>query len=209
MPPALQAKLLRFLEDRCFRRVGGVGDVQSDVRVVAATHRDLQRRVAEGLFREDLYYRLSVLHVHLPAVRDRGNDLTLLARHFIRHFAALYDKPGAHLGPSAFARLAQHPWRGNVRELKHVLERAVFLAEHDEIAACDLTLPSVEQSPPGFTLPSRGICLERLERDLVDQALERCQGNRSRAAALLGLTRDQIRHRIAKFGLSYTHASED
>jgi DNA-binding NtrC family response regulator len=206
MVPALQSKLLRFLEEKAFRRVGGAADIRVDVRVIAATNRDLEGQVKAGKFREDLYYRLNVLRVELPPLRDRSDDIPLLAQHFIEMFGREFKRPARGLSPAAEKALSTYTWPGNVRELKNLVERAVLLAEgtmlepHDFDSLHTSRLKS-DASAAGFTLPAEGINLEDVEKNLVVQALDRVHGNQTRAAALLGLHRDQIRYRIEKFGL--------
>jgi transcriptional regulator with PAS, ATPase and Fis domain len=198
----LQAKLLRFLEEKAFRRVGGSADIRVDVRVIAATNRNLEEAVRAGRFREDLYYRLRVLPIALPPLRERAGDVPLLAARFVEGFNREFGKKVRGLAPDARAALDAYPWPGNVRELRNVLERAVLLAEHDLLRAEDVSI----LAPPaalaaGFELPAGGVALEELEKELVIQALRRSAGNQTRAGRLLGLNRDQIRYRIEKFGL--------
>ena len=204
MSPPLQAKLLRFLEEHAFRRVGGTSEIRPDVRVVAATHRDLSAMVRDGTFREDLYYRLSVLHVHMPPLRERDGDVSRLARYFVGHFARDLGAPVEGISEASLARLERSRWPGNVRELRNVIERAVLLAERPVLEPDDfgeLGDRAAAVTPRRFRLPPDGIDLEELERDLVRQALERTHGNRTRAARLLGINRDRIRYRVEKFGL--------
>ncbi len=208
MAPTLQAKLLRFLEERAFRRVGGTTELRPDVRVIAATHRDLAEMVREGTFREDLFYRLSVLHVHIPPLRERTGDVPLLARSFVEHFARDLGAPVTGISPAAIERLGAYDWPGNVRELRNAVERAVLLAEQATLEPDDFgglgagaAAPAATRGAAGFRLPPEGLSLVDLEEDLVRQALERTRGNRTRAARLLGVNRDQIRYRIEKFGL--------
>ena len=206
MAPALQAKLLRFLEEKAFRRVGGSGDIQVDVRVIAATNRELEDLVRAGKFRDDLFYRLNVLRVEVPPLRARREDIPLLAQYFVEAYAREFKRPVRGLTPGAEAALNAYAWPGNVRELRNLVERAVLLAEGDRLTPADFeSLHTARSVTPaaqdGFTLPPEGINLEDVERRLVVQALERVGGNQTRAAALLGLHRDQIRYRIEKFGL--------
>ncbi len=201
MPPALQAKLLRFLEERAFKRVGGLEDLRVDVRVIAATNRDLEEAVREGVLRRDLYYRLKVLPVRMPPLRERLDDIPLLAEHFVSSFNREFRKRVRGVSDEGLALLRTHPWEGNVRELRNAIERAMLFAESEQLERADF--PSLGAALPraGFQLPPEGIDLEALERSLVVQALEREAGNRTRAAALLGMSRDQMRYRVEKFGL--------
>ncbi len=207
MTPALQAKLLRFLEEKTFRRVGGMSDVHVDVRVVAATNRQLEEAVRAGKFRDDLYYRLNVLRIEVPPLRDRDGDIALLAQHFVEAFAKEFKRKVPGLSAEAVRRLEAYSWPGNVRELRNLVERAVLMADDGPLQADDFgtiggptATPSTGDAPP-FTLPHEGVNLEEVERSLVVQALTRSAGNQTKAAALLGLHRDQIRYRIEKFGL--------
>jgi two-component system response regulator AtoC len=205
--PPVQAQLLRVLEDKAFRRVGGTTDIQVDVRVVAATSANLEERVREGKFRGDLYYRLNVLRVEVPPLRARGADIPLLAQHFVDIFGAELMRPVAGVSPAAQAALAAYSWPGNVRELRNLVERAVLLAGEDTLQPGDFEALHHGHAPAAavtgaFSLPAGGVQLEDVERNLVVQALQRVGGNQTRAAALLGLHRDQIRYRIEKFGLA-------
>jgi DNA-binding NtrC family response regulator len=206
MAPVLQAKLLRFLEEKAFRRVGGSGDIHVDVRVVAATNRNLEEHVREGKFRDDLYYRLNVLRVEVPPLRARGDDIALLGQYFVDSFSKEFKRPVQSLSPAAEASLRAYSWPGNVRELRNLVERAVLLSEGDLLQPSDFESLHTAHLPPvnghgGFNLPVEGVQLEDVEKSLVMQALERAGGNQTRAAALLGLHRDQIRYRIEKFSL--------
>ena len=202
MEPALQAKLLRVLEEKRFRRVGGTADIDADVRIVAATHADLRARVRAGTFRQDLYYRLAVLLVDVPSLRVRKEDVEELALFFLGRVCMSAGKRCVHLSRSAVRKLEQYDWPGNVRELRNVIERAVYLTDGASIRAADLQLASsCGSSTPMFALPPEGIDLDALQRDLVVQALERSRGNVTQAARLLGLNRDQMRSRVQKYGL--------
>jgi len=200
MTPGLQAKLLRFLEEKTFKRVGGLGDIRVDVRVVAATNRDLEREVKAGKFREDLFYRLQVMPIALPSVRERRGDVTLLARYFIDQFNREFRKRVRGLSPAAATLLEQYKWPGNVRELRNAIERAMLLSDREYLEPQDFTLTRTV-SPTEFKLPAEGVNLEEVERQLLVQALERAGGNQTQAAQLLGINRDQVRYRIEKFGL--------
>jgi DNA-binding NtrC family response regulator len=195
----LQAKLLRVLEEHAFQRVGGSDRIRTNVRLIASTHCNLRAEVAAGRFREDLYYRLAVLHVSLPPLCTREGDVEQLSKHFVRRFSTLYGKEVRGLSADALSILTRHGWPGNVRELKHVIERAILLTESETLRVADLSsLNERTYSDYCLTLPTQGLDLAQLERDLLKQALQRVQGNKTRAGALLGLTRDQVRHRAAK-----------
>lgn len=203
MVPALQAKLLRVLEEKSFKRVGGAGDIRVDVRVVAATNRNLEEQVKKGGFRSDLYYRLNVLPIRLPALREHAEDVPALAGFFVDAFNREFKKRISGVSPAASALLKGHGWPGNVRELRNVVERAMLLTEGDRLDVHDFTaLKTGLGGGDPFELPAGGVELEALERSLVVQALSRAGGNQTKAAALLGLNRDQIRYRIEKFGLT-------
>jgi two-component system response regulator AtoC len=203
MSPLLQSKLLRFLEDKTFRRVGGSTDITVDVRVIAATNRDLEAAVAREQFRQDLYYRLQVLSVPLPPLRERDGDIELLAKYFLDQFNREFGKNVQSLAPEALRLLNCHPWPGNIRELRNVLERAVLLSDEEVLRPEDLRViaPRGALSDEAFRLPARGLDFAALEKDLVRQALTRAHGNQTQAARLLGMTRDQIRYRVQKFKL--------
>lgn len=205
MPPGLQAKLLRFLEDRTFRRVGGTTEISVDVRVIAATNRDIDRAIAEGQFRADLMFRLNVISIRLPPLRERGEDIRILAQHFVTDFAQEFKKPIARIHDAAYHKLLEYAWPGNVREIRNVIERAVLLCRGDTIGPNDLVLGGGEQPLRGadglFALPPDGIDLRELENSLIRQALERTSNNQTKAAKLLNLTRDAFRYRLEKLGM--------
>src|SRR5262245_45761288 len=203
MQPMLQAKLLRFLEEKQFKRVGGALDIKVDVRVIAATNRSLQEEVKKGQFREDLFYRLNVMAVELPPLRERRGDVPLLINHYIDGFNTEFRKKIRGVSPAVMSALQSYHWRGHVRELRNAVESAMLLAEGNELNESHfpmLTAGDAELST-GMGLPPEGINLEALERSLVVQALERSGWNQTKAATLLGLNRDQIRYRIEKFDL--------
>jgi two-component system response regulator AtoC len=203
MAPMLQAKLLRFLEERAFRRVGGGTDIRVQVRVIAATNRNLEEEVKRGRFREDLYYRLNVMPIVMPSVRERQDDIPRLIAFYVDSYNAEFRKRIRRVAPAAMERLKAYPWPGNVRELRNAVERAMLLAEGDELTIDHF--PIVEKRSADLSesveLPAGGIDLEQLERSLVVQALTRSGWNQTRAATLLGVNRDQIRYRIEKFKL--------
>jgi two-component system response regulator AtoC len=202
MTPGLQSKLLRFLEEKTFKRVGGLADVRVDVRVIAATNRDLESEVKAGRFREDLFYRLQVMPIVLPPLRDRRGDVLLLAASYIDRYNAEFRKRVKGVSPDAELLLEQYRWPGNVRELRNAIERAMLLADRDWLVPEDFTTLSRPAQQAAFKLPPGGVSLDEVERQLLVQALDRCRGNQTRAGALLGINRDQVRYRIEKFGLA-------
>jgi transcriptional regulator with PAS, ATPase and Fis domain len=203
MLPGLQAKLLRFLEEKTFKRVGGSADIRVDVRVIAATNRTLEDEVRQGRFREDLYYRLNVLPIPLPPLRDRSKDIPALVNYYVDAYNREFKKRVKGVTKEAMSRLQTYRWPGNVRELRNAVERAMLLVDGTELTPAEFPVAAGVPSPltEGVPLPSEGIDLEQLERSLVVQALERSGWNQTRAAALLGINRDQIRYRIEKFKL--------
>lgn len=209
MPPGLQAKLLRFLEDRTFRRVGATTEISVDVRIIAATNRDLEKAIKEGQFRSDLMFRLDVVPIDLPPLRERGADVGLLAQHFVAGFAKEFRKPITKIDDQAQARLSSYGWPGNVRELRNVVERAVLLSQGDTLKSEDFVVGRANrQTESGyFVLPPDGVELRELEADLIRQSLARADNNQTKAAKLLGLSRDALRYRVEKLGL-LPHASD-
>jgi two-component system, NtrC family, response regulator AtoC len=209
MVPALQAKLLRFLEEKTFKRVGGAVDIRVDVRVIGATNRHLQEEVRQGRFREDLFYRLNVLPIPLPPLRELIEDLPLLVTFYVDAYNHEFKKRVRGISPEAMKQLQCYAWPGNIRELRNAIERAMLLSESDTLGAEDFagagTVPL--RLTDQVELPAAGIDLEQLERSLCVQALERTNWNQTRAAALLGLNRDQIRYRIEKFQLERATSS--
>jgi DNA-binding NtrC family response regulator len=202
MTHALQAKLLRFLEEKTFKRVGGLADIRVDVRVIAATNRDLEQEVTAGKFREDLFYRLQVMPIHLPPLRERRGDVPVLANYFIDRFNREFRKHVRGLSADATELLQQYGWPGNVRELRNAIERAMLLIDRHWLEPGDFTTLTRTVNPTQFRLPPEGVNLEEVERQLLVQALERADGNQTQAAQLLGINRDQVRYRIEKFGLT-------
>jgi two-component system response regulator AtoC len=206
MPTALQSKLLRFLEERTFRRVGGSTEISVDVRMIAATNRDIEKAIEEKLFRSDLMFRLNVVPIYLPPLRERGNDIKLLTQHFVAKFADEFKKPVTQVQDEAYAKLQSYSWPGNVRELRNVVERAVLLSRGDTIATSDIVLgragaDATAETHGGYMLPAGGISFHELENSLIRQALERANHNQTQAAKLLGLSRDAFRYRLDKLGL--------
>ena len=212
MKPGLQAKLLRLIEEKTFRRVGGVKDLRVDVRIIAATNRDLAKAMQEEQFRKDLYFRLKVFPIHIPPLREHPEDILPLATSFITRFNREMRREILGLHPEAQACLKSYAWPGNVRELRNVIERGMILASGDtlgvehllpEIGAGPVELTPSPPAPPRaapVALPTDGLRLEEVERDLVRQALEATEGNQVRAARLLGISRDALRNRMKKFG---------
>jgi DNA-binding NtrC family response regulator len=179
-----------------------------DVRVIAATNRNLEDQVREHKFREDLYYRLNVLRIEMPPLRERGRDIVLLARHYLEQFARDFRRRTRALSAPAEAALLAYSWPGNVRELRNLIERAVLLAEGETLESADFETVHTLRSGTApadaagdISLPAAGVKLDDVEKRLVTLALERTNGNQTRAAALLGLHRDQIRYRMEKYGL--------
>ncbi len=205
MAPATQAKVLRVLQERRFERLGGAQPIEVDVRVVAATHRDLEAEVAAGRFREDLYYRLRVVVVLLPPLRERPEDLPALAARFLAQLADRLGRPPKTLTPGALAALARHAWPGNVRELRNVLEQAAVLSERDALEAGDLRLGPAAPSPPddpsvSFAEAKRR-AVDGFERAYLLRALRAHGGNVSRTAEAIGMVRQSLQQKMRELGL--------
>jgi two-component system, NtrC family, response regulator AtoC len=203
----MQAKLLRFLEDRNFRRIGGTKTISVDVRIISATNKDLLRAIEDKSFRNDLYYRLQVIPVYLPPLRERKDDILLLAQHFIDHFNKEFNKNVKGISGMAEKMLTEYSWPGNVRELKNVVERAIILGNEETLLMEHLPLEIVAKSATSavastttFRLPPEGVDIEEVEKELIRQALENCDWNQSRAAKKLNLGIDAFRYRMKKFG---------
>jgi two-component system, NtrC family, response regulator AtoC len=201
MTAGLQSKLLRFLEEKTFKRVGGLSDIRVDVRVVAATNRNLEDEVRAGRFREDLFYRLQVMPITLPPLRERKGDISLLIDYYVDRYNREFRKRVRGVTPEARALLEQYRWPGNVRELRNAIERAMLLVERDWLAVEDFASLMRSSVPSAFRLPADGVSLDDVEKQLLVQALDRCNGNQTHAGQLLGINRDQVRYRIEKFGL--------
>jgi len=209
MKPAVQAKFLRVLQEREFQRLGGTKTQKANLRVIAATNRDLRAGLATGDFREDLYYRLHVFAIRLPALRERPEDIPTLVEHFITELGpTVLGRPAAGITGEAHERLLSHSWPGNVRELRNAVERALILSDGRMITPEHLPAPSEappEAAPPVAVLhefPPDGLDLEAQERELVERALRHAGQNKAKAARLLGLTRTKLYTRMERFGLS-------
>ncbi len=206
MPLGLQAKLLRFLEERMFRRVGGTTELSVDVRVIAASNRDIEKAMEEGKFRNDLMFRLNVIPIYLPPLRTRGDDVRLLTQHFVDTFAQEFRKPIQRIEEEAYVKLGGYSWPGNVRELRNVLERAVLLCKGDTIGGDDVVVGRVDSAGASvdfshITLPPGGLDLRELESKLIREAMARTDNNQTKAAKLLKLSRDALRTRLEKLGI--------
>jgi two-component system response regulator PilR (NtrC family) len=203
MPMSLQSKFLRAIENGTFRRVGGTADLKVDVRIIAATNRDLEERVAEGAFREDLYFRLNVIPVHMPPLRERVEDIPLLVEHFIRK----YSDGGRQFSGSAMKRLMQYPWKGNVRELENMVERVLLFTDTDIVTDADIPEEILSHGSGQERLPEigEGIDIEALlseqEKKYLVEALKLSGGKKKDAAGLLGLTFRSFRHKLSKYGI--------
>ena len=204
MKPATQAKLLRVLEGHPFERVGGGELVQVDVRVVAATNRPLEKMVAEGTFRRDLFFRLQVVEIYVPPLRERKEDVEQLAQHFLRLYARQTGRDLKGFSAAALEKLKSYDWPGNVRELKNVVERAVVLGQGDEVQPEDIGLTNI---PPGVDDPDepasgyRPTSLEEVEKKHIEETLSYTKWNKTRAAAILGIERSTLDRKIHKYGL--------
>ncbi|MFN7145404.1 MAG: sigma-54 interaction domain-containing protein, partial [Myxococcota bacterium] len=207
LPLGMQAKLLRALENRKFRRVGGVADIPMNVAVIAATNRNLRDEVKAGRFREDLFFRLHVVPIEVPALRERREDIPALVHHFVERLNKSFGRSVKGTSGAAMDLLQRYRWPGNVRELRNVMERTVILMQEDVIQAADLPPELRFQGGSGaapvtpgcpFVLPEEGVDLEGVERGLLEQALARTAGNQSAAARLLGISRYALRYRMEK-----------
>jgi DNA-binding NtrC family response regulator len=209
MSPSTQAKILRAVQDGRVERLGGEDPVTVDVRVVTATHRDLRSEVEAGRFREDLFYRLNVVNLHLPPLRERGDDVLLLARHFAASFCGELKRPALPFSPEASESIRRHRWPGNVRELRNAVERAVLLCEGPSIAPADLGLEergaprSADTGSFRFHFPSAGLPLKEAEKELIVAALERAHWVQKEAAKLLGITKRAMHYKVELHSLTH------
>ena len=207
VPGTIQVKLLRVLQDRDFERLGGTKTLKVDVRIVAATNQDLRAALEQGSFREDLYYRLNVVPINIPPLRERKEDIPYLVDHFVERFARESGKPLRGITPAAQKALMEFHWPGNVRELENIIERAVALSSGDVIDVADIRLdlsPMKAGAAPAtnaVAFPPEGTTLEQFEDEIIKEALRRAGGNKSQAARLLGLSRNALRYRLSKMGV--------
>ncbi len=207
MKLSTQSKLLKIIENKVFKRIGGVKDISVDLRIIAATNKNLAEEVRNDNFREDLYYRLKVIPVMLPALRERRDDILLLAKYFVEEFNREFKKNVKGISKETAKAFANYHWPGNVRELRNVIERAMILENEDyilpehlpvEILSFDSKRSAAEAAP--ISIPPGGLDIEEVERELIKQALDLAKWNQTRAARLLNLTRDALRYRMQKFG---------
>ena len=209
IPLMLQAKLLRVLEEQCFRRLGGLKDIRVDLRVIAATNKNLREAVKEGAFRQDLYFRLNVIQIVIPPLRERPEDILPMARFFVEHYNRKFKRSIDSLTDEAARSLLAHLWPGNVRELRNAIERAMILEESSRIRPSSLPISvtrpeaarAVQALDFGPQFPADGMSLEDNERQLLAKALEKTSGNQTQAARLLRITRDTLRYKMKKFNL--------
>jgi len=212
MSPNLQVKLLKVIEEKKFRRLGGTEDVEVKMRIVAATNRDLRKSLEDGSFREDLFYRLNVLSVVLPPVRDRGDDVILLAEHFVREYCRQYNRSVKTLSPESKQLLKEYKWPGNVREIKNAIERAVLLGDGNAILPEDISVSirsytnlASSESREGkklfLNIGPEGLSLVEAEKRLIAEVLKLSRGNRSKAAKMLGVSRPRLLRKIRRYGL--------
>jgi two-component system NtrC family response regulator len=199
LPAQVQVKLLRFLQEKCFQRVGGRQEIHSDARIVAATNRNLEESVASGKFREDLYFRLAVVVLKLPPLRERGDDIILVAKAFLQNFGVEHGKPGLTFAADALRALTLHSWPGNIRELQNRVRRAVIMADGKRVSARNLELTAALSALPPQTLKE---ARESLERQMVQDALRRHCGKITAAALELGVSRPTLYELMEKLGIA-------
>jgi DNA-binding NtrC family response regulator len=208
MSLALQAKLLRFLEDKTFRPVGANLSISVDVRIIAASNQELNQKIRQGGFLSDLLYRIEVIKIKAPCLKERKEDIPLLCKHFVEHYARHYRKPVQGLNSPCLEALAQYHWPGNVRELKNCLARAVILSRSKTIKTQDLPAkitsspPKKNRSLPGFNLAEPGRSIKEMEASLIQNTMEHCKGNKSLAARMLGISRKGLYQKLKRLGLN-------
>ena len=203
VPPAIQVKLLRVLQEREFERLGGTKTLKVDVRLIAATNRDLRAALEDGTFREDLYYRLNVVAIDIPPLRDHKEDIPALANFFLEKFARESGKPIRGITPAAMKLLMDFHWPGNVRELENIIQRGVTLSAGSTLDAADIHLdpPSPRAVAGAPTVLPAGMTLDQWEDETIREALRQANGNKSQAARALGLSRNALRYRLSKIGV--------
>ena len=203
MPPAVQVKLLRVLQEREFERLGGSKTIHVDVRIIAATNQDLRAALEQGTFREDLYYRLNVVPISLPPLRERKEDIPYLSDHILAKFAGDTGNRVGIISQGAADKLMAYHWPGNVRELENIIERGMVLAQSETVEADDIRLDHATASSQSDQAPflPEGITLEQYEQELIREALRRTGDNKSQAARLLGMTRNALRYRLSQMGV--------
>ena len=203
LTPAVQVKLLRVLQEKEFERVGGIETIKANVRVIAATNRDLREMVNQGTFREDLFYRLNVIPIELPPLRQRKADIPSLIDHFVERFCKEMGRNKISFDKEAIDILINYPWKGNIRELENVIERIVILNQGEQVSKMALPKEVISQNSDGkvFELPEQGIDLDQLEKSFIEQALRRTDNNQTQAAKLLGITRHTLIYRMEKHGM--------
>ncbi|HEV2618087.1 MAG TPA: sigma-54 dependent transcriptional regulator [Candidatus Acidoferrales bacterium] len=210
VPPAIQVKLLRVLQERQFERLGGTKTLKVDVRLIAATNRDLRAALEEGTFREDLYYRLNVVAIDIPPLREHKDDIPALANFFLGRFARESGKPVREITPAAMKLLMDFYWPGNVRELENILERGVTLSSGPMLDAADIHLDTRSPNHQAGAAPviPEGMTLDKWEQEIIREALRRANGNKSQAARALGLSRNALRYRLSQMGVNDTAEKE-
>lgn len=204
MPLSMQVKLLRVIQERSFERLGGTETIKVEIRIIAATNKDLKQAIERGEFREDLFYRLNVINIHLPPLRERKEDISVLAEYFLKSIGRIYKV--SSISANAIKLMSRYQWPGNVRELQNVIERAAIICQGDEIKVEHLPKELLTDSKevivsPAIDFPDSGISLEGLEKELILKALEKSSGNQTRAAQLLGISRSALLYRSQKHGI--------
>lgn len=205
LPYHLQAKLLTAIQKRCFVKVGSNTQQPTNIRLICATNRNLEDMVRNGEFREDLLYRINTIHLHIPALRERKEDILPLAKRFLEQYARQYGRQVQAFSPEAARRLLEHPWYGNIRELQHTVEKAVILSDSDELRGDMLQLASTTSGPEPVAGNAEAEVpfhtLDEMERSMVKRAIDQCEGNLSQAAAMLGITRQTLYNKMKRYGL--------
>lgn len=209
VPPAIQVKLLRVIQEREFERLGGTKTLKVDVRLIAATNRDLRAALEEGTFRQDLYYRLNVVAIDIPPLREHKEDIPALANFFIQRLAASSNKTITGISPDAIELLRQFHWPGNVRELENVLERSITFAPGPLLTAADLRLDRPAHPASAAPVLPEGMTLDQWEQEIIREALRRANGNKSQAARALGLSRNALRYRLSQMGVADPESSSE